>query len=240
MMNKICYILLALIIVITFWYFVHYQKGFYGQFGPPGQKLIVFDFDGTLCDSLGVVVSEYNKLYPAKPIDNIDAMRNMPMRKFLELHGITKWKLPIMKYRLVKALEQHASHMSAFQGTQATLLELKQRGYRLGILTSNSYKNVEGFLKREKLTGLFDFIYCDSSLFGKARLLQKIRDKIKPSVMFYVGDENRDIEAANKVNVVSVAVTWGYQSEALLFQYKPVYLVKSMKELLLIFPQGKS
>lgn len=238
MTNKIFYIFLTLVVSgVAFWYFSYYQKGFHGKFEPQNQKLIVFDFDGTLCDSLGFAISEFNKLCQdsdLKPIDNLDALRNMPLQQFLELHGVTRYKLPLVKYRLVKAIAKHILDMASFQDACVTLLELKKHGYMLGILTSNSYENVETFLKKENLL-VFDFIYCNSSLFGKAKLLKEIQYKTKPSVMFYVGDENRDIEAANKANIASVAVNWGYQSEVLLSEYHPSYLVKSMQELLAVF-----
>ena len=80
MINKFFYIFLVLMLGTVFWYLVSYPRGFHGQFSSPGQKLIVFDFDGTLCDSSGVVVSEYNKISQEdgfEPVDNLDTFKNI-------------------------------------------------------------------------------------------------------------------------------------------------------------------
>ncbi|MDR1057063.1 MAG: HAD family hydrolase [Coxiellaceae bacterium] len=39
--------------------------------------------------------------------------------------------------------------MSRYTGKQETLTELKNRGYHIGILTTNSRKNVKIFLEKE-------------------------------------------------------------------------------------------
>lgn len=233
------YCLLALFIscVTAFWYLTYHQEELHGQIKAHTQKLIVFDFDGTLCDSLEQIIQKYNEFCPnynLKPVDTIASIRDVPLQKFFEMQGITPWKLPLIKYKLIKAVTPQIPNMHSFQGIHAILVELKNRGYTLGILTSNSYKNVSLFLENEHIN-LFDFIYCGSNIFGKARLLTKIKSKAKPSEMFYVGDEHRDIEAAKEVDITSVAVTWGFQSEWLLSQYTPSYLVRSRPELLKIF-----
>jgi phosphoglycolate phosphatase len=52
--------------------------------------------------------------------------------------------------------------------------------------------------------------------------------------LYYVGDENRDIDAANNAGIGSIAVTWGYRSESLLSQYHPDCLIRSPEELLVM------
>ncbi len=47
-------------------------------------------------------------------------------------------------------------------GIKAALRELKQRGYQLGILTSNARENVQLFAKLHGLDPLFDFIHNES------------------------------------------------------------------------------
>ena len=43
----------------------------------------------------------------------------------------------------------------------------------------------------------------------------------------YVGDEDRDIIASKKVNIKTIAVTWGFNSKEKLSREKPDYLVDS-------------
>jgi phosphoglycolate phosphatase-like HAD superfamily hydrolase len=56
-----------------------------------------------------------------------------------------------------------------------------------------------------------------------------IRDshKLDPSKVFYIGDETRDIEAAKKAGIKSIAVTWGYNTKAILDNSNPDFLCES-------------
>ena len=168
MFNKILYISLIFLAGAFLLYRTCCQDELHGQLDPKDKKLIVFDFDGTLCDSLGVVINEYNKLskrYVVKPVTDLNEIRNTSMQKFLMSSGVSKWKLPLIRYFLVKAMKKHVGKMQSFKGMPEVLRELKKRGYQLGVLTTNSCENVEIFLGKDNLSELFDFIYCVSSIF---------------------------------------------------------------------------
>ena len=53
--------------------------------------------------------------------------------------------------------------------------------------------------------------------------------------MFYIGDETRDIDAAKQCGISAVAVTWGFNSEAIIAKHNPHYLVRHPKDILTIF-----
>lgn len=217
-----------------FWYLTSFQERYYGSLDLGNQKIIVFDFDGTLCDSLQIAITEFNELaskWNINPINGIAQIRNFPLQTVLETHGVTYWKLPIIKYQLVQNIAGHVPNMKTFPELRETLMELKNQGYILGILSSNSYDNINQFLEQQGLK-VFSFVYHGISLFGKARLLRKIKQMANGSAIFYVGDENRDIQAAKETNIPVIAVTWGYQSKNLLTQYSPEYMVESPQELL--------
>ena len=79
----------------------------------------------------------------------------------------------------------------------------------------------------------FDAIVGGVSLFKKAGELKKIKKQysIDHNDIVYVGDETRDIIAAKKVGVRSVAVSWGYNSESALKDLQPDILVKTPEQL---------
>ncbi|MCX6748158.1 MAG: HAD-IA family hydrolase [Candidatus Pacearchaeota archaeon] len=113
------------------------------------------------------------------------------------------------------------------------------KNFRLGILTSNSKENVEMFLKNNDIKNYFDFVFSDSSIFGKAVILKRLLKELelKKNEIIYIGDENRDIIASKKVGITSIAVTWGYNSKDLLIKEKPDYMVGSPKEILICLKQ---
>ena len=53
-------------------------------------QLVLWDFDGTLADTLPLALSIYNRMAAErnfKPIDDPHAVRDMGMREFLKSHG---------------------------------------------------------------------------------------------------------------------------------------------------------
>jgi len=121
-----------------------------------------------------------------------------------------------------------------FSGLVEALKTLKEKGFSLGILTSNFQKNVELFLKKNNLE-IFDFIYSDNSpfLLGKGDKLKKLIEKNhwRQDEVVYVGDETRDVEAAKKAGVKIISVSWGFNSKKILQKQQPDFLINKPEEL---------
>lgn len=116
------------------------------------------------------------------------------------------------------------------------LNQLNKMNIHLGIVTSNSVENVKSWLKLNKMDHFFQFVYSASNLFGKDKVIKKILKnyQINKEQVCFVGDETRDIEAAKKSAITSIAVTWGFNSEDVLLKSEPHYLIKDPKELITI------
>ena len=119
-----------------------------------------------------------------------------------------------------------------FPGLGLALKKLKKKGFKLGILTSNSKDNVGFFLKHNRLE-LFDFIYSGADLFGKDKTIKKMikNQNLDRKNVVYFGDEVRDIEACQKAGVKIVAVGWGMNSPLALKSANPEQLITSPKDL---------
>ena len=63
---------------------------------------------------------------------------------------------------------------------------------------------------------------------------------VKPEEVLYVGDETRDVQAAQKCNVRMAAVCWGYNSSQILHHYRPDYIISQPGELIQILSSGYS
>ncbi|HSA83958.1 MAG TPA: HAD-IA family hydrolase, partial [Patescibacteria group bacterium] len=122
--------------------------------------------------------------------------------------------------------------ITPIRGMKEQLIHLQNADCTLGILTSNSEKNVVKFLERNNMQ-VFDFIYSGSSLFGKEKVIRSMlrEKKFDPDKVIYVGDEGRDIEASKKAGVKVAAVTWGFSSRKGLETYKPDFLLDTPEEL---------
>jgi phosphoglycolate phosphatase len=204
-----------------------------------GHRLtLIFDFDGTLVDSLEPTLLAYNRLAPrfnVKPIERADLprLRTLGARAAMREHRVSFWKLPWLVRSMRKALHAQVDALQAIEGIPEALRALAARGDRLCILSSNSNENIERFLSRAELR-VFEHVVGGSSLFGKARALTRLLRalELERASALYVGDELRDVEAAHAVGIGSIAVTWGYAARDTLAAAQPTHLVDRPSELL--------
>ena len=200
-------------------------------------RTIVFDFDGTIADTLSVVIRIANKFaehygYKKIPLSDLPKLREKKPSQVLKHLGISIFKLPIVARKIRFEMNKEIVHLETAVDLRKTLVNLKEKGCVLGILTTNSRENVIEFLKNNNLE-LFDFVYAGRAVYGKSRLLKKLmKDKTIPHEdPIYVGDEIRDIEAAKKAGIRVIGVAWGYNSKDALQKAKPDHVVEKPEEL---------
>jgi len=200
-------------------------------------KTIVFDFDGTICDSYVSALECFNTFaqehrYKIIPQEKFDSLRDLSSRELFEHLGINPEISPEIVKKVIEQLHTRIDILKPIPGIEKPIDELRRHGYKIGVLTSNSEKCVRRFALNYKIT--FDFVYSDGLLFGKHILFDKmLRDLGLPiDQVIYVGDETRDIEAAHKVGLKIIAVDWGFNSAKILKQYNPDWLIHSPEDLL--------
>jgi phosphoglycolate phosphatase len=205
-----------------------------------GQKTFLFDLDGTLAESLpsvlkimDIVVKEYKFKIDKRAV--VDLLKSRGVKEVFKKFRIPFYRVPglIKKYR--EEYRKEIPFLKPVVGIKETLGELKDKGIKLGIITTNGRDNVIQFLKANQLD-IFDYIYADIGIFNKSKAIKKIikLNKLDPGDTFFVGDETRDIEAAKKAGVKSIAVSWGYQTGAALQKEEPDYIFNYPDELLSI------
>jgi len=198
---------------------------------------LVFDFDGTLADTMMAYGEAWNKVAAGMGLKQITPeeilfLRHRTPKEILNYLGLSLLKLPWVAKKMRGELNRIITELNDFPGIKEALARLNSFGYPLGILTSNSRENVEAFLKNRDLEW-FDFIYSGSRIFGKSTILKFFLKKhgLTPREAIYICDEVRDIEAAQKVGLKVVAVSWGFNSGEVLAQECPEVLVHQPDEL---------
>ena len=200
-------------------------------------KVIIFDFDGTIADSFQAVLTISNRLaaefgYPLTSPEAADQLKQLSSREILRRSNVAFWKLPFLLRRFRIELNREIGHLQPIDGMKDALLALKQRGDQLGIVTSNSQENVTEFLAAQGWDDLFDFVGTGLTLFGKGRIIQRIlKQHNLPRSAIYVGDETRDVEAARKIDIPVIAVSWGFNSKQALAAQAPDALIDHPSEL---------
>jgi phosphoglycolate phosphatase len=206
-------------------------------------KALVFDFDGTLADSMMMVLPVYNQVaarlnLPLMTEADVPTLRRLGPLKAIEAYNVPLWKVPILLTHVRRELEKTGQIPALFSGltdvfTAPSLAQIPRM-----ILSSNSKMNILRFLDVHSL-GTFDHLDCGASLFGKARRLRRLLQvkHLPPQNVLYVGDEIRDIEASREVGAKSVAVSWGYAERDMLVAHGPNYLVDTPAELGQLFAE---
>ena len=201
---------------------------------------LIFDFDGTIADTHHYIVEISNRLskeYGYKIIqpEEVQILKDKTSQEVIIHLNVPVMKIPAILTRAKKEFEKWRSSLKPIKGLKETLLELKNMGFMLGIVSSNSLENITNFLKNHQMD-VFDFIQPTPMVWSKNTALKKILSKhnLNPYQVIYIGDEMRDIDAARKAGLRVISVDWGYNSEVSLKKKKPNYLVHTPEDLLIL------
>ena len=201
-------------------------------------KVVLFDFDGTIADTYQAIANITNNLsseFGYKPFDSEELLllKNLSSREIVKQTEISIFKIPFLVKRVRKELSKEIAYLKPIAGIEEVLLDLKARGYILGIVTSNIKSSVELFLAKNELENIFSYIYSSPSIFGKHRVIDRAirQHKHDRDRVIYIGDETRDIRSARKSQIGIIAVSWGFNSDAILAEHKPDFLVYTPEEL---------
>ena len=208
------------------------------------KKLIIFDFDGTIADTMelglgiaNLLASKYGYRKVAK--EELLAYRNLSTRDALKSVGISFLKLPFIARDFRRELHKRIELLKPIDGISQVITQLHLNNCVIGILTSNSTKNVTSFLEKNSMLEMFHFIHPQKNLFNKSKTLKSIvkNYQFQSYEVLYIADETRDIDAAKVSNIPIASVCWGLNTKKALMKHKPDYLIESPSMLLDIVSQ---
>lgn len=207
------------------------------------KKTILFDFDGTLAETMMLIHEVFNRLssvygYRHMPEEEIEAARHLSIREFIDHIGIPVWKVPLIAIHARRLMHDSMDQIQPPKGLVDVLNAIHDsRQYVMDILTSNRRENVMTFLSKHRI-GWFDEVESTRAILSKKRRVEKyIRQKgLDPESLYYVGDTTVDVESARHAGAKTVAVSWGLNTREALEKVRPDFLVNDPAELLSIFP----
>ncbi|NOJ40774.1 HAD-IA family hydrolase [Bradyrhizobium australiense] len=199
-------------------------------------RLAIFDFDGTLADSLPWFRSSFDdmvarfNLTPV-PAEEMEGLRGLSAREIMARLNVSKWQLPDIVSDMRKRKLAAASEISLFNDIPAMLTELQHLGIKVAIVSSDSEASVRKVLGAA--TTLITRFDCGAAMFGKHWKFRRVarRLSVTPSETICIGDEIRDIEAAQAAGMDSGAVAWGYALPAALQAAGPTHFFNSIEEM---------
>lgn len=206
-------------------------------------ELIIFDWDGTLIDSVGRIVSSMRAAAAAAqlPVPSEDAVRNIIG---LSLPAVYEILFPGAKPAQLDALrdeyrtafvETDPTPTPLFDGARETLDWLKESGFVLAVATG---KARYGLVRAWKEVGLDDFFHasrCSDEAEGKPHpqmVLDLLTETDTPAHRaLMVGDTGFDMEMAKRAGVDRLAATYGAHDLADLLAHDPLDQLHAIRSL---------
>ena len=203
-------------------------------------ELIIFDWDGTLFDSVGQIVAslQYAAQLFEQPLTD-DAAKSIIGLGLPEVMQILFPQVPHLQQQI---LECYADHYVAnskgdawFDGVAELLADLKQQGIKLAVATGKSRKGLDRVLTQTQSHDLFDITRAASETKSKPHplMLEEILAEMQVSIdsAIMVGDTSYDLEMAQNLNMPRIGVSYGVHSIDTLQQYQPLAIVHNVQEL---------
>lgn len=197
-------------------------------------RLLVFDWDGTLMDSVQRIVQCFQASFrqaglPVPEAEPIKQTIGLPLadgvRCLLAPEDYDKTPALVEIYRDIW-LGGTLPLAPLFDGAQAMLETFRDQGYDLAVATGKSRVGLERDMDRNKVSHLFKATRCALETQAKPHpeMLHEIMDTLssKPGETLMIGDTTMDLEMANNAGVDGVGVTTGGHPEAQLLSAKPV------------------
>jgi len=202
------------------------------------KKVIIFDFDGTIADTTPFIFNFIRGItgrmgWPPLTEDEFNLVRGLTYREIINKYRVPLIKIPFYLLKGRWEIERRIDEVEVCGGIIETLKKLKEKDLHLRIVSTNSKKNIEKFIKHHHLN-YFDSIDSVFNIFGKANFLKKLISKNHwdPMKVVYVGDEVRDIEAGKAAGIDVISVTWGLNTKELLLKNHPTAIVDNPRQIL--------
>ncbi|MBX3636122.1 MAG: HAD-IA family hydrolase [Rubrivivax sp.] len=204
--------------------------------------LIVFDWDGTLYDSTGLIVqciqAACRDVGAAVPSDTDaayviglglqDALRHaapaIPPERYPEL---------AQRYRHHYFAQQDA--LVLFPGVIEMLDQLKRRSHLLAVATGKARRGLDLALAHAQLHGVFDATRTADETASKPHplMLHELMAELgtEPARTLMIGDTTHDLLLARNAGTPRVAVSYGAHEPGAFGEHEPLFVAHSTREL---------
>ena len=209
--------------------------------------LLVFDWDGTLVDSIERIVTslQHASKQAVKTEISESQAKNVIglglMEAIAQLHPELDEKHQLDKLEdIANAYRHHYIYDNLvpaplFSGVNDLLDELKHQGYTLAISTGKSRSGLKQSIEEHDVAGFFATTRCAGENKSKPHpeMLHEILGELNFSAdeALMIGDSKHDLEMANNANMQCIGVTHGVHGVDTLKKHNPLICLSHISEL---------
>lgn len=209
----------------------------------PDYKLLIFDWDGTLANSIGRIVES---MHAASDRSGFPRCDDLAVKGIIGLglpEAIRSLYPEIGDEELVAFRQHYADHYIAleaepsplFDGVADTLQTLRAEGYHLAVATGKARRGLDRVLKSHGWDDYFDITRAADETASKPHplMLEQIlaHCNVRPEHALMVGDSSFDLQMARNAGMGSVAVSYGAQTIQALQAFEPRLSIDHFPEL---------
>lgn len=200
-------------------------------------ELLIFDWDGTLCDSLERIALclQLSAADAGLPEPSLAAARNIVG---LGLDEVMSELFPdtddVVRARLRKGYSEHfiredKQPSAFFPGVREELALLRDQGFLMTVATGKSRRGLDRVLEAVDMKSFFHSTRCADETASKPHpaMLLSLLDEfgIGAEAALMVGDTTYDMEMARALNMPRLAVSYGAHSRERLIAYEPLAVI---------------
>ncbi|CAM4058465.1 pyrophosphatase [Bacillus manliponensis] len=202
---------------------------------------VLFDLDGTLINTNELIISSFlhtlHTYYPNQ-YKREDVLPFIGPSLHDTFSSIDKDRVEelIQCYRQFNH-DHHDELVEEYETVYDTVKILREKGYKIGIVTTKIRETTNMGLKLTKLDSFFDVIVTIDDVENVKPHPEPIQKAIrlleaKPEETLMVGDNHHDIVGGKNAGVKTAAVAWTIKGREYLESYNPDYVLEKMSDLL--------
>lgn len=205
-------------------------------------KAVFFDWDGTLVDSLGLLISAHNHVRAAHGLtlwsdeDFFGAVTYSSRELYPKIYGDKSDDAQKMLYEYIHA--NHLQYLETMEGSKDLLDWLKAKNIPMAVISN---KRNDILVREVEHLGWQDYfgVYMGAGIAPKDKpdgapiiyALDKHPDDLKMEELLYVGDTETDLKTCKDAGCACAYIKQEGRSEGLVDLYKPSIVVTNVLEL---------
>lgn len=185
----------------------------------PKHSTILFDLDGTLIDSIRLILDSYHHTLASHglpPVHDDEWLAGIgtPLRVQL-----ARWSETVPMETLIQTyreynLTHHDRYVTAYPGVVDAVLAVRAAGARTGLVTSKNRQGALRGLGLCRLEAAMDVLVCADEVVNPKPHPEPVEKAltllgVEPSEAVYVGDSTHDMRSGRAAGVRTAAVLWG-------------------------------